>query len=85
MKRLLLALLLAVVLSLTLATPVFAGDPPDAAKKGLERTIELYGGNDHTYGSLRQGLLAPWYYGQKPNGWGGPIVAYRLILDFLGN
>ncbi|MFB0559270.1 MAG: hypothetical protein ACETVS_01890 [Dehalococcoidales bacterium] len=85
MKRLLLALILAVVLTVTFAAPAFAGDSPDAAKKGLERTIELYGGNDHTYESLRQGLLAPWYYGQNPNGWAGPIVAYYLILDFLGN
>ena len=85
MKKLLVALILAVILTATLATPAFAGGPPDVAEKGLKRAIEQYGGNDHTYGSLMQGLLAPWYYGNKPNGWGGPIVAYYLILDFLGN
>ncbi len=84
MKKLALALILALVLSLTIATPVLAEGPPDVAKKGLERAITIHEGNDHTYGSLYQGLFAPWYYGQKTN-WGGPIVAYHVIGDLLDN
>jgi len=84
MKRLMMSLILAVTLSLTLSTPAFAGEPPDAAKKGLGRAITQDEGNEHTYGSMIQGFIAPWYYGHSPNGYAiGPIVAYYKILAWL--
>ena len=86
MNKLILSLILAVLLTVTLATPAFAGEPPDAAKKGLERAIEVGGGNDHTFGSMVQGFLAPWYYGHSPNGYAmGPVVAYYKIKAWLQN
>ena len=86
MKKLLMALILAVILTMTFATPAFAGSPPDAAKKGLERAILPDGGNDLTFGSMLQGLIAPWIYGHSAKGYAiGPTVAYYLIFDFLGN
>lgn len=85
MKKLIVSLILAVVLTATFATPAFAwgpGDMPDAAKKGLERTREV-GDNAQSYQSMLQGLIAPYYYGNKPNPWGDPYWAYIVIGKLL--
>jgi len=84
-KKLLVALILAVILTATLATPAFAGGPPDVAEKGLNRAIDPDGWNGITFGSLWQGLTAPWIYGNNPNVWGGPLVALYKIRDLIAN
>ena len=84
MKKLLMALILAVILTMTFATPAFAGSPPDAAKKGLERAILPDGGNDLTFGSMLQGLIAPWFYGHSAKGYAiGPLYPWRVIIPGL--
>jgi len=68
MKKLIVALILIVVLSLTFASPAFAwgpGDMPDGAKKGLERATDPDVNGYIT--SVWTGVVAPWYYGQPSN------------------
>ena len=88
MKKLIMSLILAVILTVTLVTPAFAwgpGDMPDGAKKGLERATEFE--YDEYIQSIYTGLIAPWYYGHNPNGYAiGPLQALKVILyTLLGN
>ena len=78
MKKLIMVLVLVTILSCIFTTPVFAGQPPDEAHTGLERTL-MGEGNDQSWQGLLQGLIAPVYYGRCPNAWFGPIVAYYQI------
>jgi len=83
-KKLLVALILAVILTATLATPAFAGGPPDVAEKGLNRAIKVDGWNGITFGSMMQGLTAPWIYGHPAQGYAcGPIFPYVVIIPNL--
>ena len=79
MKKLLVALILAVVLTLTLATPAFAGPPEDKPGKMPDGTNNmppqgrdaLVHANDAMFGLAMGG------------GW-GPVTAHATIYQILG-
>jgi hypothetical protein len=84
MKKLILSLVLVLILSCTFTTSVFAGEPPEQANKGLERTTAV-GTNDQSYQSMLQGFIAPVYYGSVPSHvtWWGPIWGYYVIKSLI--
>ena len=80
MKKLLLALILAVVLSLTLATPAFAGDPPENKPGNMP---------DGTNNMPPQGRAALVHaddaiFGLAMGGGWGPVGAHAIIRIILG-
>ena len=81
MKKLILSLALVLILLCTFTTSVFAGQPPEEAHTGLERTF-MGEGNDQSWQGLLQGLIVPVVIGKCPNAWFGPIVAYYQIKSF---
>jgi hypothetical protein len=83
MKKLMVLLVLVLTFSCIFTTPVFAGQPPDEAHQGLERTIEGPGTSDPSWQSMIQGFIAPIYYGSVPVLWFGPTVAYYKILSLI--
>ncbi len=84
MRKLIMVLVLVLIFSCTFTTSVFAGQPPEEAHNGLERTTAV-GTNDQSYQSLLQGLIAPVWYGSVPSHvtWWGPIVAYYKIKSLI--